>query len=76
MNQKYLLKVVTLGFVGLTLFSSCANVEQIDRGRLAQRVMQLDPTPHQQAFLSEVRNIREAASGGTGQNAGGGCGCN
>ncbi|EKD41470.1 MAG: hypothetical protein ACD_73C00709G0001 [uncultured bacterium] len=38
--------------------------------------MQFDPAPHQQAFIDEVHNIREGAAGGSGHNAGGGCGCN
>ena len=64
---------IFLMFLGL---GGCATVHQVDREHLARRTMQFDPEPHQQAFLSEVHSIREAASGGSGKGAGGGCGCN
>ena len=70
------LPVFSLAALVLLTAASCANVHQIDRGRLAKRMMQLDPAPHQQAFLNEVHTIREGAAGGTNQSAGGGCGCN
>lgn len=57
------------------LLSSCANVKQIDRGRLATRSMMLDPTPEESVFLNEVNSFREGAVGGTSA-VGGGCGCN
>ena len=60
----------------LFLFTSCANVHQIDRGRLARKVMQLEPMPNQQSFITEAHSIREGSAGGVNQNAGGGCGCN
>jgi hypothetical protein len=59
----------------MVLLSSCANVQQFDRGRLAQRVMQLDTTPEENVFLEEVNSYREAAAGGS-SSVGGGCGCN
>jgi len=55
---------------------ACMRVHQIDRGRLAKPIMQFEAVPHQQDFITEMHNIREGAAGGTGQNAGGGCGCN
>lgn len=58
------------------LTSSCANVQQIDRGRLARRVMHLNPLPQETSFISHMHSIREASAGGTKKNAGGGCGCN
>ena len=57
------------------LFVSCANVDQIDRGHLAKKIMQLDPHPEESAFRNEVRSFRESAIGGTSA-VGGGCGCN
>ncbi|HAZ11581.1 MAG: hypothetical protein A2X86_21695 [Bdellovibrionales bacterium GWA2_49_15] len=54
---------------------SCANVKQIDRGRLTSKIMQLDPTPHESVFLNEVNSFREGAAGGSSA-VGGGCGCN
>lgn len=51
-------------------------VHQVDRGTLAQKVMQFEPMGNRQAFLNDVHSIREGASGGVGQSAGGGCGCN
>lgn len=55
--------------------SSCANVEQIDRGFLAKKIMQLDPHPEESVFQEEVRSFREGAVGGSSA-VGGGCGCN
>lgn len=57
------------------VFISCANVKQIDRGRITSRIMQLDPTPEESVFIEEVNSYREAAAGGS-QSVGGGCGCN
>lgn len=54
---------------------SCANVEQIDRGFLAKRIMQIDPHPEESYFQNEVRAFREGAIGGSAA-VGGGCGCN
>lgn len=59
----------------LILLTSCANVKQIDRGRLTSRIMQLDPKPEEQVFLEEVNSYREGSAGGSG-SVGGGCGCN
>ncbi|MBI4412605.1 MAG: DUF4266 domain-containing protein [Deltaproteobacteria bacterium] len=56
--------------------AACANVHQIDRGRLSRKTMQLEPMPHQKTFIDEAHSIREGAAGGVDQNAGGGCGCN
>ncbi len=60
----------------LALFlCSCANVEQIDRGHLSKKIMQLNPHPEESVFKNEVRAFREGAIGGSGA-VGGGCGCN
>lgn len=59
----------------LLLLSSCANVKQIDRGRLSSKIMKLDPKPEEQAFLEEINSYREGAAGGS-SSVGGGCGCN
>lgn len=56
--------------------SSCATVHQIDRGDLSTRKMQFEPEPEKQGVMTEFHSIREGAAGGTGQSAGGGCGCN
>ena len=57
------------------LIIGCANVEQIDRGLLAKKIMQLDPHPEESFFQEEVRAFREGAVGGSSA-VGGGCGCN
>lgn len=57
------------------LVSGCANVDQIDRGRLSKKIMQLDPHPEESTFRNEVRSFREGAIGGS-EAVGGGCGCN
>lgn len=72
-NLKFLSLIFLCLFFSLV---SCANVQQIDRGRLARKVMQLEPMPHQQSFITEAHSIREGSAGGVNQNAGGGCGCN
>jgi hypothetical protein len=68
---------VLYGLLVSTLFlSGCATVHQIDRGDLSRRIMQFEPAPNHQVFINDFHSIRESASGGTGQSAGGGCGCN
>lgn len=59
----------------LLTIASCANVEQIDRGFLSKKIMQLDPHPEESTFRNEVRSFRETAIGGNAA-VGGGCGCN
>ena len=62
-------------FSVVVLVSSCANVKQIDRGRLSMKVMQFDPHPEETAFIEEVHAYREGSTGGS-KSVGGGCGCN
>lgn len=69
------MKLSFLLTLSLMVLSSCANVQQIDRGLLAKRIMQLDPHPEETVFQDEVRAFREGAIGG-GKAVGGGCGCN
>ena len=63
-------------FFCLIFVSSCANVSQIDRGTLANRIMQLDPHPEESVFINEIHAYREGSAGGAGKSVGGGCGCN
>jgi len=58
------------------LLGGCLRVHQVDRETLSQPIMQFEPMGSRQAFLNDVHAIREGASGGVGQSAGGGCGCN
>lgn len=58
------------------LAASCVRVHQIDRETLSTQIMQFEPMGNRQAFLNDLHSIREGASGGVGQSAGGGCGCN
>jgi hypothetical protein len=64
------------GILFLFLLSGCVTVHQIDRGGLSRRILQFEPEPNNQVFINDFHSIREGASGGTGQSAGGGCGCN
>lgn len=73
--MKWLVVVLLLALSAAAL-TSCAAVHQIDREYLSTRKMQFDPDPAQQGVVAEFHSIREGASGGTGQSAGGGCGCN
>lgn len=59
----------------LFLISGCANIDQIDRGFLSKRIMQLNPHPEESTFRNEVRSFREGSIGGS-KAVGGGCGCN
>ena len=59
-----------------SILSSCANVDQIDRGLLSSKIMQVDPTPEERSFLHETHAYREGSVGVSGQSVGGGCGCN
>lgn len=60
----------------VALACGCLRVHQIDRENLSSRVMQFEPMGARQGFLNDLHSIREGASGGVGQSAGGGCGCN
>jgi hypothetical protein len=63
-------------FLFITCFiSSCANVKQIERGKMAAKIMQLEPQPEEAKFLNSVNSYREGAAGGSSA-VGGGCGCN
>jgi len=59
----------------LLLVASCANVKQIDRGRISSSLMQINPFGEESIFLEEVNSYREGAAGGSAA-VGGGCGCN
>lgn len=59
----------------LIFLASCANVDQVNRGRLSSRIMQFNPAPEESTFLEETNSYREGALGGT-SSVGGGCGCN
>lgn len=61
--------------MSLSLLSSCANIKQIERGRMASKIMQLEPQPEEAKFLNAVNSYREGAAGGS-SSVGGGCGCN
>lgn len=67
------MKLVYLSLI--LLLASCANVKQIDRGRMTSKIMQLNPTPEESVFLEEVNSYREGSAGGSA-SVGGGCGCN
>ena len=68
--QKFLLVVVLA-----ILMSGCADVKPWDRDLLADKYMELVPSPLDNALQSHVFFSKEAASGGQGLG-GGGCGCN
>ena len=58
------------------LAGGCVRVHQVDRETLSKQIMQFEPMGNRQVFLNDFHAIREGASGGVGQSAGGGCGCN
>lgn len=73
--MRTLLTLTVLGLLAAVL-AGCTTVHQIDRDLLSRRLMQFEPEPNSQVFINDFHSIREGASGGTGQSAGGGCGCN
>jgi len=57
-----------------SLCAACATVQPWQRGVLADRRMQLAPTPERGAARQHVFGVREAAQGGLG-GSGSACGC-
>ena len=55
--------------------SGCVVVPQNRRARLADPMMQLTPDPMETQRKQQLYSSREAAAGGDGVAAGGGCGC-
>ena len=70
-----LIRLMLLALAAMSI-SACVRVHQIDRENLSRRIMQFEPLGNRQAFLNDFHSIREGSSGGVGQSAGGGCGCN
>ena len=70
--MRYLVTVIALSVL---LLSGCADVKPWDRDLLAQKKMQLVPSPVDNALDEHIYFSKEAASGGQGVG-GGGCGCN
>ncbi len=69
------IKVLLLAALS-ALACGCTMVHQVDRETLSKQIMQFEPMGNRQAFLNDFHSIREGSSGGVGQSAGGGCGCN
>jgi hypothetical protein len=61
--------------VVLLFASGCAIVPQNRRARLADPMMQLDQDSLEAHRKAKFYSTREAAAGGDGVAAGGGCGC-
>ena len=55
--------------------SGCVVVPQSRRGRLADPIMQLEDDSLETYRRQKLYSTREAAAGGDGVAAGGGCGC-
>ena len=55
--------------------SACVVVPQSRRGVLADKIMQLDEDSLETYRKQKLYSTREAAAGGDGASAGGGCGC-
>jgi hypothetical protein len=60
---------------GVVLLGGCSNVKPWDRDLLAEKKMQLVPSPLDNALDEHIFFSKEAASGGQ-STGGGGCGCN
>jgi hypothetical protein len=61
--------------LAVLLLSGCAIVPQNRRAALADPLMQLDEDPLEAHKKAKFYSTREAAAGGDGVPAGGGCGC-
>jgi hypothetical protein len=59
----------------LLLASGCATVPQNRRAKLADPIMQFEPDALDAHRKAKFYSTREAAAGGDGVPAGGGCGC-
>lgn len=76
LGQRIFMKLLKLHTVLMLLcLVSCANVDQVNRGRLSSRIMQANPSPEESTFLEETNSYREGSLGGS-NSVGGGCGCN
>lgn len=64
-----------LAFVALFTLAGCVRVPQNRRAKLADPMMSLTDDQLEQYRKSKLYNTREAAAGGDGAAAGGGCGC-
>ena len=74
--QKKLIPWICWGMGLALLLGGCRNVPPIQRQYHAHRFMALSPDPVRESFEERVFESREAAAGGRGKSAGGGCGCN
>jgi hypothetical protein len=68
------MKPVLLFLVAIGL-AACVVVPQSRRAVLADKIMQLDDDPLETYRKQKLYSTREAAAGGDGVQAGGGCGC-
>jgi hypothetical protein len=59
----------------VTLAGGCAIVPQNRRARLSDPILSLDEDPLESHRKAKFYSTREAAAGGDGVAAGGGCGC-
>lgn len=63
------------GLCAALLASGCAVVPAYQRQHLAHPTMRLEPEPLEALARDKLHRSREAAGGGEGRSAGGGCGC-
>ena len=61
--------------VAVMLSSGCVRVAAYERGYLSQVTMRPVVDPLEARASNQLHRAREAASGGIGSPAGGGCGC-
>jgi hypothetical protein len=60
--------------IGMTV-SGCSSVAFYEKQAFSNPVMQSEPDRTETHFHQKVQYSREAAIGGIGESAGGGCGC-
>lgn len=73
--MKPVLGLLTFVLLAGALSSGCVIVPQNRRGVLADKIMQLDEDSLETYRKQKLYSTREAAAGGDGAAAGGGCGC-
>lgn len=71
------ISALLLVFIGIQILSACSlePVKPWERDLLAEKKMQLTPSPLEAALDDHIYFSKEASSGGAGVG-GGGCGCN
>ncbi len=75
MMKKGKIKILFLGLIMVSFFSSCVSVKEYQKMYLNDEEMELSARKLDY-FETNFQTYREGASGANGGKVGGGCGCN